>query len=261
MLAYQNIIAETDASVGIIQINRPDKLNALNQQTLDELSDVVSQYSSSSEIGCVIITGSGEKAFVAGADISQISEMDGKSAHQFAQHGQQIFTAIEQMRKPVIAAVNGFALGGGCELALACHIRIASAKARFGLPEINLGIIPGYGGTQRLPRLVGMGRALQMMLSGDMVDAQTALQIGLVNAVVEPADLLENVKSLATKLAQKAPLAAGYILSAAYHGAGQPLGTALNIEAECFSKVCETEDMKEGTRAFLEKRAAKFIGR
>ena len=259
-MSYQTILLERKDLVSIVTINRPEKLNALNQQTLEELSAALDDLAKDENVRAIVITGAGEKAFVAGADIAQIAEMDGTAGHHFAQFGQMVFNKIENSKKPVIAAVNGFALGGGCELALACHLRIAADTAKFGLPEINLGIIPGYGGTQRLPRVIGISRALQMMLTGDMVDAATAENYGLVNRVVPPAELMATALALAEKISVKAPLAAEYILTAVYEGRERTLPEALNIEAKYFGEVCNTEDMKEGTKAFLEKRKPQFKG-
>ncbi len=257
----QNVLLEIKDRVAIVTVNRPGKLNALNGDTITALADVMSSANDNPEVRCVILTGAGPKSFVAGADISEIQTLNIEEGANFSRMGQQVFRYIENMRKPVLAAVNGFALGGGCELAMACHLRIAAENARFGLPEINLGIIPGYGGTQRLPRLVGLSNALHLALTGDMIDAEDAHRLGLVSEVVPAAELMERAEKLAKILASKAPLAAGFILDAVYEGVQTDIDSALDIEAGYFGKVCETEDMKEGTAAFLEKRKPNFEGK
>jgi len=214
-----------------------------------------------SSIRAAILTGSGDKAFAAGADISELTRHDANSGKVFAIRGQKVFNFIEKMPKPIIAAVNGFALGGGCELAMSCHLRLASQKARFGQPEINLGLIPGYGGTQRLPRLIGKTQALYFLLTGEMVKAEQAWQLGLVNEVLEPERLMPRAEELATLLAEKAPIAARYIIEAVNGGLDKQLDAALDIEAELFGNICDTEDMKEGTTAFLQKRSPIFKGK
>lgn len=257
----QNVLLEIKDRVAIVTVNRPEKLNALNGDTISGLAEAMSSANDNAEVRCVILTGAGPKSFVAGADISEIQTLNIEEGANFSRMGQKVFRYIENMRKPVLAAVNGFALGGGCELAMACHLRIAAENAKFGLPEINLGIIPGYGGTQRLPRLVGLSNALHLALTGDMIDAEKAHRLGLVSEVVPAAELMERAGKLAKILASKAPLAAGFILDAVYEGVQTDIDSALDIEASYFGKVCETEDMKEGTAAFLEKRKPNFEGK
>ncbi len=260
-MTTKNILSEIKDKVATVTINRPEKLNALDAETITELFYVFKKLKQNDDVLVVIITGSGEKAFVAGADIAEISRHDDISGRIFALRGQKVFRFIEKMEKPVIAAVNGFALGGGCELAMACHIRIASENAKFGQPEINLGLLPGYGGTQRLPRLVGRARALSMMLTGDMLDAKTALEIGLITEITPPAELLNQARALAAKIAEKAPVASRFVLQAVTEGMDMNLDAGLNLEADLFGNICATEDMKEGTSAFLEKRKPDFKGK
>ncbi len=256
-----NIILDRKEPIAIVTINRPDKLNALNVATVESLGNNMHSLNEDNSIRAIVLTGAGQKAFVAGADISEITQLDQSTGEAFAARGQKVFRYIETMRKPVIAAVNGFALGGGCELAMACHIRIAATNARFGQPEINLGIIPGYGGTQRLPRLIGLSNALHLLSSGEMISAEKALQLGLVSEVVESEKLMERAIALATSLSQKAPLALQFILEAVYKGMDTDMDSALAIEAHLFGKSCGTEDMKEGTSAFLHKRNPIFKGK
>lgn len=258
---FKNLLVEKSERYAVVTINRPDKLNALNIETVEELEKAMQALNEDEAIRAIILTGAGEKAFIAGADISQITSLDSESGKSFALRGQKIFHFVEKMRKPVIVAINGFALGGGCELAMACHIRLASTKAKFGQPEIKLGIIPGYGGTQRFPRLIGLSNALQLLLTGDMINAENALRLRMVSEVVEPEQLMERATALASQLAAQAPLAVRYILEAVYRGVDTDLENALSIEAEYFGKSCATEDMKEGTTAFLEKRAPAFKGK
>lgn len=258
---FKNLLVEKSERYAIVTVNRPDKLNALNVETVEELEQAMQALNEDETIRSIILTGAGEKAFIAGADISQITPLDSKSGKNFALRGQKVFRYVEKMKKPVIAAVNGFALGGGCELAMACHIRLASTRAKFGQPEVKLGIIPGYGGTQRFPRLIGQSNALQLLLTGDMMNAENALRLGLVSEVFEPGQLMERAAALASQLAAQAPLAVRYILEAVYRGVDMDLENALGIEAEYFGKACATEDMKEGTTAFLEKRAPVFSGK
>jgi enoyl-CoA hydratase len=257
---YANLHLSVEAGVALLQIARPEALNALDARLLDELEAAFSSLRDDPETGAVIVTGAGEKAFVAGADIKELATLDGVAGRAKSLRGQQVFSQIESLPKPVIAAVNGYCLGGGCELALACHIRIASENARFGQPEVKLGLIPGYGGTQRLPRLVGQGRALELLLTGDVVDAREADRIGLVNRVVPENELLPYCRELANKIMANAPYALSLVLEAVRAGASMPLERALLVEAGLFGLACATEDMKEGTKAFLEKRKPVFRG-
>lgn len=255
------VLLERRGSHAVITLNRPDKLNALNAELLQTLATVLEDVKADPAIHAVVITGSGDKAFAAGADIRELHQQDAYGGRLFAERGQHVFTMIERLGKPVIAAVNGFALGGGCELAMACHIRFASEHAQFGQPEINLGIIPGYGGTQRLPRLVGQAKALELILGGDRVNAQEALRIGLVNRVYPHAELFEQTEAFAASLAAKAPLALYACLEATQAAADTSLLEGQYVEASIFGRTCGTQDFKEGTQAFLEKRQAVFSGR
>ena len=254
------ILTEHADAVTTVTINRPTVLNALNGQTIDALTNVFTVLRDKDAVRCVVLTGAGERAFVAGADIAELAQLTPQSAREFAQAGHRLCALLEELGKPVIAAVNGFALGGGCELAMACTLRIASTTAKLGQPEIALGIIPGFGGTQRLPRLVGRGRALEMMLTGAPIAADEAWRIGLVNRVVEPAALASEVRELATALAGQAPVAVKRILDAVHHGVELSLSNALAMEAANFGLVWGSEDAREGTAAFLEKRPAAFKG-
>lgn len=247
--------------VAIITLNRPDKLNALNADLLDALEQTLRQLQADSSVRVLVITGSGAKAFAAGADIAQLHAQDAFTGRLFAERGQRVFSFIERFGVPVIAAVNGFALGGGCELAMACHLRFAADSARFGQPEVNLGIIPGYGGTQRLPRLVGMAKALELILSGDMINAEEAHRIGLVNRIYPAAELLEQTLAFASALASKAPLALRACLEATQLSGDLSILEGMQAEASIFGRTCGTEDFTEGTAAFLEKRPASFTGR
>ncbi|MFQ5777559.1 MAG: enoyl-CoA hydratase-related protein [Terriglobia bacterium] len=260
-MPYENLLYEKHDSIAVITINRPKVLNALNRRTLEELAACLSEFIADDALRVAILTGAGERSFVSGADIKELAELTPVAGRDYGLFGQSVLNRIENSPKPVIAALNGYALGGGCELALACHLRIASEKAKLGQPEVALGLIPGYGGTQRLARLVGKGRALQLVLSGERISAEEALRIGLVNEVVPPADLLPEAENLARKIAANAPLAVRFCLEAVSHGLEMALPEGLYLEATLFSLCCTTEDMKEGTRAFLEKRAPKFIGR
>ena len=258
---YQNILFEIKNHTGLVTINRPDKLNALNNQTINEIEDVINSIKSNPDIFIVVITGSGEKAFVAGADIAELNNLEVISAKEFSENGNRVFRSIETLDKPVIAAVNGFALGGGCELALACHIRIASDNAKFGQPEVNLGIIPGYGGTQRLARVINSARALEMILTGDMISADEAFRIGLVNKVYPQAELLNKTLELAEKIASKGQQAIRFALKAVKATDNMSLSEGLSYEASLFALTCGTEDFKEGTSAFLQKRKPDFKNR
>jgi enoyl-CoA hydratase len=260
-MELKNLIFAEDGYLGMITINRPKSLNALNKEVLEELSWVVSQVKQNDGIRAVIITGAGGKAFVAGADIGFMENLSSIEGKKFALLGHQVFSAIEQLNKPVIAAVNGFALGGGCELALACDIRIASTQAKLGQPEINLGIIPGFGGSQRLPRLVGKGLAAELLYTGDMIDANEAYRIGLVNKVVDPDKLMDIAKELAGKFAKKSLITLQLLKEAVNEGLEMELSKALAHEADIFGLCFSTEDQKEGMNAFLNKRPAEFKGK
>ncbi|HKS21920.1 MAG TPA: enoyl-CoA hydratase-related protein [Thermoanaerobaculia bacterium] len=258
---YENI--KVDVADGILRltIDRPKTLNALNAQTVQELHRVFQMARDDASVRAVILTGGGEKAFVAGADINELAAQTPISGKETSQRGQDVFNCIERFPKPVIAAINGFALGGGCELALACHIRIASENAQLGLPEVTLGIIPGYGGTQRMTRLLGKGKALELICSGERVKADEALRIGLVNRVVPLDQLLPTCEELAKKIASRAPLAIRAAIEAVVIGSEMPSEEGQLLEATLFGLLCATEDTKEGMRAFLEKRAANFTGK
>ena len=260
-MSFETLLVERDGAVAVVTINRPKVLNALNRQTIGEIDRAMRELQRDEAIRAVVLTGAGEKSFVAGADINELAVLSPAEGQLHGRHGQAVFDLIEHLGKPVVAAINGFALGGGCELAMACTLRIAADSARFGQPEINLGIIPGYAGSQRLPRLVGKGRALEILLTGDMIGAVRAHEIGLVNRVVPAAELLAEAKKLAAVLASKAPVAARYIIEAVNRGMDMPLGAAQVFEGTLFGLVASTDDMKEGTKAFLEKRQASWRGR
>ena len=255
-----NLRLERDGAVAVLTVNRPAVLNALNTPTTDELRHAILDLKHDASVRVVIITGAGEKAFIAGADINELAALRPTEGKEHAQRGQHVFDLIENMGKPVIAAINGFCLGGGCELAMACTLRIAADTARIGQPEINLGIVPGYAGSQRLPRLVGKGVALDLLLTGRQVKADEALAIGLVNKVVPAAQLMTAAKELAAELASKAPIAVRYIIEAVNRGLEIPFDKAQIHEATLFGLVASTADMREGTRAFLEKRKPQFKG-
>ena len=257
-MVVNNLIVERRETVAIVTVNRPKVLNALNRQTLDELYAIVIELTEDSAVRSVILTGSGNRAFVAGADVGEIAKQSPTEGQELASRGQHVFDLIENMGKPVIAAVNGYALGGGCELAMACTIRLASVTAQFGQPEIDLGLIPGYGGAQRLPRLVGKGRALELLLTGARIDAEEAFKIGLVNRVVPSEGLMSEAYDLALKLARKPRTAMRYILSAVNSGLDGSLAKGTELESILFGLVSDTEDMQEGTAAFLEKRQSMF---
>lgn len=260
-MELQNVLYEIRDRIAFVTVNRPKVLNSLNDQTVEELRRIFLDARHHPETQAVILTGAGEKAFIAGADINELAEQTPLQGKDRARRGQHILEIIENLGKPVIAAINGFALGGGCEIAMACTLRIASENARLGQPEVKLGIIPGYGGTQRLVRLIGLGRALELLLTGDHITAQRAYEIGLVNAVYPQADLLTQAENLTRKILTNGPLALKLTLEAAIHGSQMTLAEGLNLEANLFGLICTTKDMKEGTAAFLEKRPPKFEGK
>jgi enoyl-CoA hydratase len=260
-MALEHLLVDRDGAVSIITINRPKVLNALNGPTLDELSQIIDEADRDESVRALILTGAGDRAFVAGADINELAVQTPIGGREHARRGQALFDRIERLGKPVVAAVNGFALGGGCELAMACTMRIAADTAKLGQPEINLGLLPGYAGSQRLPRLVGRGRALELLLLGHQISAEEAWRIGLVNRVVPAAELMTEVKKTAQALASKAPVAVRYILDAVASGLEMPFGEAQDYEATLFGLLSTSEDMREGTQAFLEKRKAEFKGR
>ena len=257
---YQTILFTIEDGICIITINRPDKLNALNKDVFTDLGAAIDEVYSNAEIKSAIITGAGPKAFVAGADISEFGRLNKEEAMALAKRGQDVFFKIENSKKPIVAAVNGFALGGGCELAMACHFRLCSENAKFGQPEVNLGLIPGYGGTQRLTQLIGKGRAMEILMSANMIDANTALQFGLVNYVVPAEELLNKTKSILTLINSKAPLAVAACIKAA-NAVFDETKNGFEEEIKEFGDCFVTEDMKEGTTAFLEKRKAEFKGK
>jgi enoyl-CoA hydratase len=259
-MAYENLLVERDGAVLTVTINRPDKLNALNTRTITELGQAMDAAQVDSEVRAIVLTGAGEKSFVAGADINELAVQSPVNGREHARSGQAVFDRIERLGKPVIAAVNGFALGGGCELAMACTMRFAADNAKFGQPEINLGLIPGYAGSQRLPRLVGRGRALELLLTGAQITAEEALRIGLVNKVFPAAQLLPETRAFAQQIASKAPIAVRYILDAVAGGLEMSFADAQTYEATLFGLIATTDDMREGTRAFLEKRKPAFKG-
>ena len=258
---YKNILTQRENGIEFITINRPDKLNALNKETIEELHNSFKEAENSSDVRVIILTGSGEKAFVAGADISEFAHFSEKQGAELAQKGQELlFDFVQNMKTPVIACINGFALGGGLELAMAAHIRIASDNAKMGLPEVSLGVIPGYGGTQRLAQLVGKGRALELVMTASIIDAQLALSYGLVNHVTTPPELLDFAKTIAVKIMKNSPVAIGKAIQAV--NANFQDGTnGFEIEVKLFGECFATEDFKEGTSAFLEKRKAIFTGK
>lgn len=262
MLGYANPVLETGADgIALLRIDRPEKLNALNGETIAELADAVGRIAADSAVSGVVVTGTGDRAFVAGADITELATMGPREAVEISRRGQRVFREIELSRKPYVAAVNGFALGGGCELALACHLRVASVTAKFGFPEVRLGIIPGYGGTVRLSRLVGRGRALEMILGGEPIDAQESLRLGLTNRVVVADQLLETARQLLLGILRNGPLAVGMAIESVVRGADLSVDDALQLESHLFGLLATTEDMREGMNAFLEKRPAEFRGR
>lgn len=259
-MCYETLLYEVREGIAYVTVNRPQKLNALNHRAIQELTDCFERIGGAGEAGAVILTGTGEKAFVAGADINELAALSPTEARKTALRGQALMDRIEHLGKPVVAAVNGFALGGGCELAMACTLRIVSSNARFGLPEVKLGIIPGYGGTQRLPRLVGKGRALEIILSGEMVTAEEAWRIGLANQVVNLPELVPAAEKTVRKILANSPVAIRYALEAVHRGLEMGEKEGEQLEASLFGLCCATADMKEGTRAFLEKRPAQFTG-
>ena len=260
-MTYQTLLYSVSHHVATITLNRPEVLNALNSQVFDELEDIFTDMDRNSAVRVLLITGAGEKAFAAGADINELARTDAATGEQMALRGQSVFSLIENCGKPVIALINGFALGGGCELAMACTLRLASDTARLGQPEVKLGLIPGYGGTQRLPRLVGQPAALKLLLTGEMIVAAEALRIGLVDEVVPAARLMERGRELARNIASMAPLAIAACLEAVKRGSDLGLETALDVEAHIFGRLCGTDDKAEGTKAFLEKRPPVWTGR
>jgi enoyl-CoA hydratase len=257
----KNLLIKKGDGIGWITINRPEKLNAMNIETIEELRAAFREFGDDPEVKAVIFTGAGEKAFIAGADISEFIHLDAEKGREYARRGQELTMTIEDFPKPVIAAINGYALGGGTEFALACHLRLASENAKMGQPEVKLGIIPGYGGTQRLARLVGKGKAMEMILSGRIVEAEEAREIGLVNKVVPAAELLSTAEAMAKEIIKNAPLALAYSIEAINHGLDRTLAEGLKLEAEIFGRSCATEDFREGAKAFIEKRKADFRGR
>ena len=261
MTEFQNIKLEKKNQIAYITIDRPKVLNALNMATMQEIKQAFADAKQDEDVRVVILTGAGEKAFVAGADIGELSQHTPVSAKEYTHQGQAILDAIENLGKPVIACINGFALGGGCELAMACTLRLASENAKLGQPEVKLGLIPGYGGTQRLPRLVGKGVAMQLVLTGEMISAQEAHRIGLVNEVVPAGELIARAEAIAAKIIANAPLAIQYAIEAVNHGLDLTLADGLFLEATLFGVCCSTEDKNEGTKAFLEKRPAQFKGK
>jgi enoyl-CoA hydratase len=260
-MAYENLLYEKKDQIGYVTFNRPKVLNALNRKTMEELGALLARVREDAEVRVLILTGAGEKAFVAGADINELAQRTPVDGKEFSTFGQGVFHMLETLAKPSIAAINGFALGGGCELALACTIRLASRTAKLGQPEVKLGILPGYGGSQRLARLCGKGVAQELCLTGEMIPAEEALRLGLVNHVYEPAELLPAAEALAKKIIVNAPLAVRYAMEAIEHGLEMPQEEGLFLEATLFGLCCATDDMREGTRAFLEKRPAQFKGR
>ena len=260
MTSYNNILLNINEGICTLTINRPEKLNALNNATLEDIRAAVQEVYDNKEIRALIITGSGNKAFIAGADINEISELNELNGRKFSEHGQEIFDLIENCPKPVLAAINGYALGGGCELALACHIRIATKIAKLGLPEVSLGILPGYGGTQRLTQLIGKGRAMELMMSGEMITAERGWEMGLINHIVEsPDQLMPLSRELVGKFMKNAPLAVGMVIEAVNASQRNDLN-GYQTESNCFSNALKTTDFTEGTRAFIEKRQPKFKG-
>jgi enoyl-CoA hydratase/carnithine racemase len=260
-MTFSNILFEKKNAIAYLTVNRPKVLNALNMATMEELRAAFHDIKNDAGVRVVILTGAGEKAFIAGADIGELAQNDAVSGKEYTHRGQSVLNLIENLGKPVIACINGFALGGGCEIAMACTMRLASETAKVGQPEVKLGIIPGYGGTQRLPRLVGKGMAMQLLLTGEMISAQEAHRVGLVNEVVAATELIPRAQAIAQKIIANAPLAVQYAMEAVNKGMESTLAEGLYLEATLFGVACATEDKKEGTTAFLEKRPAQFKGR
>ena len=258
---YENILYDKKANIAYITVNRPKVLNALNMATMEELRHAFAAAKEDPQVRVVIFTGAGEKAFIAGADVNELQKHNAVQGKEYTHRGQSVLDLIENLGKPVIACINGFALGGGCEIAMACTMRLASENAKLGQPEVKLGIIPGYGGTQRLPRLVGKGIAMQLVLSGEMITAQEAYRIGLVNEVFPQAELIARAEAIAQKIVANAPLAVQYAMEAVNKGMEMSLPEALYLEATLFGVCCASEDKLEGTTAFLEKRTPNFKGR
>jgi enoyl-CoA hydratase len=254
-----NVLVQREGHLAIVTVNRPQKLNALDAQTIGELDACFAELSADAAVGAIVLTGAGEKAFVAGADITVLAQQGVLDGRDNAQLGQRLTLRIEESDKPVLAAINGFALGGGLELALACDVRYAASTARLGLPEVSLGIIPGYGGTQRLPRLCGTGTALQLILTGDPITADEALRVGLVNGVFAPPELMAGVKAVANKMVSRGPRALALAKQAVRRGIHLPLADGLRLEADLFGAISSTAEMKEGMQAFLDKRKASWI--
>ena len=257
-MSFNNILLKKEEGIGFITINRPQYLNALDKTTVEELAEVIELAAADDEIKVIILTGAGDKAFVAGGDIAFMQEMTPVEARGFARFGQAVLRKLESMPKPVIAAINGFCLGGGCELAMACDFSIASTKAKFGQPEVGLGVTPGFGGTQRLPRLIGLGRARQLLYTGDTIDAEEALRIGLVNEVVPDGDLMNYVINIARRIIAKGQMAVRFSKAAINNGTQTDIDRAMTIEVDIFALCFSTEDQKEGMNAFIEKRKPQF---
>jgi enoyl-CoA hydratase/carnithine racemase len=260
-MTFSNILLEKKNAIAYVTVNRPKVLNALNMATMEELRAAFHEIKNDAGLRVVILTGAGEKAFIAGADIGELAQHDAVSGKEYTHRGQSVLNLIENLGKPVLACINGFALGGGCEIAMACTMRLASESAKFGQPEVKLGIIPGYGGTQRLPRLVGKGIAMQLLLAGEMISAQEAHRIGLVNEVVPAAELISRAEAIAQKIIANGPLAVQYTMDAVNKGMETPLAEGLYLEAVLVGAACAPEDKNEGTTAFLEKRPAQFKGK
>jgi enoyl-CoA hydratase len=260
-MSFSTIIFDKKENFAIITLNRPDKLNALNNQLFSELDEAITQIELDDDIRAIVLTGTGEKAFAAGADIKELNQSDKNSGKIFSETGSKVMHRLESLKIPIIAAVNGFALGGGCELAMSCHIRFASENAKFGQPEVNLGILPGYGGTQRMPRLVGIAKATELIISGHIIGAEEAKSIGLVNQVYPLQDLMEKTLEFVNLVLSKGSIAVSASIDAIYQSQNLSLSDGLAYESKLFGEVCGTEDFKEGTSAFLEKRQANFTNK